>query len=60
VSAVATLAWSFAPQCTNEDVRAVLATTSKDLGAPRRDPSYGHGLVQAQAAAKKLQTNCGR
>jgi subtilisin family serine protease len=60
VSAVATLAWSYAPQCTNADVRAVLAATSKDLGAPRRDPSYGHGLVQAEAAAKKLQTNCGR
>lgn len=60
VSAVAALVWSGAPACTNEQVRATLASTAKDLGAPRRDPSYGHGLVQAQAATEKLKKNCGQ
>lgn len=60
VSAVAALVWSYAPQCTNEDVRRVLGVTAKDLGAPGRDPSYGHGLVQAKAARDLLVKNCGR
>lgn len=60
VSAVAALVWSHATNCTNQQVRATLAATAKDLGAPRRDPSYGHGLVQAKAATEKLMNNCGQ
>lgn len=34
----------------NDDVRRVLQSTAKDLGIAGRDPVFGFGLVQAEAA----------
>tara|TARA_R110002126_G_scaffold75469_14_gene188360 strand:- start:9658 stop:11961 length:2304 start_codon:yes stop_codon:yes gene_type:complete len=50
VAGVAALVWSHFPQCTNAQIRNVLALTAEDLGAAGRDNSYGHGLVKAKAA----------
>jgi len=50
VSAVAGVLWGLYPACNAADIRATMAATAKDLGAAGRDTSYGHGLVQLQAA----------
>ncbi|WP_254795556.1 S8 family serine peptidase [Arsukibacterium indicum] len=50
VAGVAALVWSHFPQCTNAQIRNVLAVTAEDLGSAGRDNSYGHGLVRAKAA----------
>jgi subtilisin family serine protease len=34
----------------NDEARERLASSARDLGAPGRDPMYGYGLVDAQAA----------
>lgn len=54
VSGVAALVWSAFPQLTNVQLRQVLTSTAKDLGAPGRDNEYGYGLVQAKAAIDSL------
>ncbi|HLN61046.1 MAG TPA: S8 family serine peptidase [Symbiobacteriaceae bacterium] len=56
VSAVAALAWSAKPTLTNVQVRSILQTTVKDLGAAGRDVNFGYGLVQADAAVAKAKT----
>jgi hypothetical protein len=38
---------------TAEEVRTVLRETAYDLGEPGRDPEYGFGLVQADAALER-------
>lgn len=55
VSAIAALIWSYAPKCTNAQVRTALTSTAMDLGAAGRDTSYGFGLVQAKKALTSLQ-----
>ncbi len=50
VAGMAALVWSHFPQCTNAQIRNVLAVTAEDLGAAGRDNSYGFGLVRAKAA----------
>ncbi|WP_019677170.1 S8 family serine peptidase [Arsukibacterium perlucidum] len=50
VAGVAALLWSHFPQCTNAQIRNVLAVTAEDLGTAGRDNSYGHGLVRTKAA----------
>lgn len=50
VAGVAALVWSHFPQCTNAQIRNVLAVTAEDLGTAGRDNSYGHGLVRTKAA----------
>ncbi len=54
VAAVAALLWSIAPDATPEDVRDAITSTARDLGEPGRDDAYGHGIVDALAAAQKL------
>ena len=54
VVGVAALAWSAAPQKTNQQVREALAVTALDLDAAGRDVNTGWGLVQAKAAAEEL------
>ncbi|MGP9799847.1 S8 family serine peptidase [Rheinheimera sp. NSM] len=54
VAGVAALVWSHYPACTNAQIRSALAATAEDLGAPGRDTSYGHGLVQTKAAVDYL------
>jgi len=59
VSAIAALIWSYAPKCTNAQVRTALTSTAMDLGATGRDTKFGYGLVQAQRAKDALVAlNC--
>jgi serine protease len=55
VAGVAALIWSHDTSWTNQEIRDALAATAEDLGAPGRDNSFGHGLVQARAALQYLQ-----
>ena len=49
VAAAAALAKAVNPKLTAADLRALLLTTAKDLGPAGRDPSFGAGLLQADA-----------
>jgi subtilisin family serine protease len=51
---VAALAWAVAPGATASAVSDAVINTAKDLGDPGVDNVYGHGLVNALEAAKKL------
>jgi serine protease len=54
VAAVAALVWSYDITWSNQRIRDALVNSALDLGTPGRDDSYGHGLVQAEAALKNL------
>ena len=54
VSAIAALIWSCDVTRTNTAVRNALTGTAADRGAVRRDSSFGHGIVQAAEAARRL------
>lgn len=54
VAAVAALVWSHDPSWSNQQIRAALAGSALDLGAPGRDSAYGFGLVRAKAALDHL------
>lgn len=43
--------------CSNDQIRAALNASAKDLGAAGRDTAYGFGLVQAKAAVDYLNAN---
>ena len=59
VSAIAALIWSYAPSCTNAQVRTALTSTAFDLGATGRDTKFGYGLVRAKNAKDALVAlNC--
>jgi len=51
VAGSAALVWAANPGWSNTQVRARLQETAEDLGASGRDPWYGFGLVDAEAAA---------
>lgn len=53
VAGVAALVWSNAPHLTNEAVRDILEGSARDLGAQGRDPYFGAGLVDAEAAVRR-------
>ncbi len=57
VAGVAALLWSHYPQCSNAQIRAVLAVTAEDLGTAGRDNSYGYGLVRTKAAFDYIAQN---
>lgn len=57
VAGVAALLWSHYPQCTNAQIRNVLALTAEDLGAAGRDNSYGYGLVRTKTAFDYIAQN---
>jgi subtilisin family serine protease len=60
-SAVAALVWSLHTSCSAEQIRASLAKSAMDLGAPGRDNEYGFGLVQAKAAHDRITAmGCGQ
>jgi len=61
VAGVAALVWGQPSLlgCTKGQVRSALEGTALDLGAPGRDDSYGHGLIQAKAAIDSLEATCG-
>nr|WP_126764232.1 S8 family serine peptidase [Pseudidiomarina halophila]RUO52111.1 peptidase S8 [Pseudidiomarina halophila] len=56
VAGVAALVWSHHTSCTNNEIRAALQASAKDLGAAGRDNAYGYGLVQTKAAVDYLTT----
>jgi subtilisin family serine protease len=59
VSAIAALVWSYAPACTNAQVRTALTSTALDLGTAGRDTKFGYGLVRANNAKDALVAlNC--
>ncbi len=51
VAGSAALVWAANPDWSNTQVRTRLQETAEDLGASGRDPWYGFGLVDAEAAA---------
>ena len=57
VAGVAALLWSHYPQCTNAQIRNVLALTAEDLGTAGRDNSYGFGLVRTKTAFDYIAQN---
>jgi len=62
VSAVAGLIWMYFPECTNKQIRHVLAKTAMPLASAKNgcDEHSGFGLVQAQDAYDILSDgNCG-
>ncbi|MCL4181366.1 MAG: Ig-like domain-containing protein [Verrucomicrobia bacterium] len=50
VTGVVALMLEVNPNLTPCEVQAILEHTARDLGAPGKDPRYGSGLVDAQAA----------
>lgn len=50
----AALVWAVSPKSTNLQVATAMENTATDLGDPGVDNTYGHGLVNAFAAAKLL------
>jgi len=59
VSGVAAIVWSADPTAGKAALRSALESTALDLGAAGRDNQYGHGLVQALAAADVLTGGVG-
>ena len=53
VAAVAGLIRGLNPNLTALEVKGILQSTAKDLGASGRDTTYGFGLLQAGAALRK-------
>ena len=49
VAGVAALALAVRPGLANADLRALLQTTARDLGAEGRDASFGFGVADARA-----------
>jgi hypothetical protein len=49
-SAAAALVWSHHPECTNHQIRFVLAATAKDMGEAGCDTDFGYGIVQVKSA----------
>lgn len=47
------LVWSVNPALTAGEVRQILAETVTDVGAPGRDPTFGHGVPNAGAAVRR-------
>jgi len=54
VSATAALVWSLNPTLTAQQVRAAIEDTAEDLGTPGIDSLFGHGLINALAAAQRV------
>jgi serine protease len=47
--------WASFPNCKADIVRKSIEVSAKDLGAPGREDTYGHGLVQVEAANEWLK-----
>ena len=58
VSGVATLVWSYHPECSAAQVRNALKMTAEDLGVAGRDDKTGYGLINAVAAKNFLDASC--
>ena len=53
MAGIASLVWSVNSNLDGGDVRQVLIDTAMDLGTQGRDNRFGHGLVNADAAARR-------
>ncbi|MFT6976961.1 MAG: serine protease [Shewanella psychromarinicola] len=58
VSGVATLVWSYHPECSASQVRAALNATADDLSVAGRDNQTGYGMINAVAAKAYLDESC--
>nr|AAC04871.1 extracellular alkaline serine protease [Shewanella sp. Ac10] len=58
VSGVATLVWSYHPECSASQVRAALNATADDLSVAGRDNQTGYGMVNATTAKAYLNESC--
>jgi subtilisin family serine protease len=56
VAGLAALIWSFAPDLSDNQVRAIIESTADDLGAAGWDQFYGHGRISARRALESLLT----
>lgn len=56
VAGLAALVWSLDTTMTPAQVQATIQASSQDLGTPGWDADFGHGLINAQAAANLLNT----
>jgi serine protease len=54
VVGAAALLWTLAPNATAQQIITALTTTAIDLGAPGRDPQFGYGAVNVNAAARQI------
>ncbi len=54
VSALAAIAKSMKPEITTAEFKDILKKTAVDLGTEGRDDYYGYGLIDCEAAAKKM------
>jgi serine protease len=56
VAGAAALVWSFYPECSNNQIRNVLALTAKDVNPSSNgcNAKTGFGLIQAKAAYDML------
>jgi subtilisin family serine protease len=54
VAGTLALVWSLDPFASADSVKQALLSTAKDLGAPGVDTTYGEGLINALAAARRL------
>jgi subtilisin family serine protease len=52
VSGLSSLVWTLCPELTNAQLRDVLKSTTKDLGATGWDPYFGYGRIRAQEAVQ--------
>ncbi|AQS36206.1 subtilase family protease [Shewanella psychrophila] len=57
-SGIATLVWSYHPECSAAQIRVALDATAEDLQAPGRDIYTGFGLINAPAAKAFLDVSC--
>ena len=57
VAGAAALIWSVAPQLHHGDVLQLLEHTAIDLGAPGRDPIFGFGMIDVDAATRAAAGN---
>jgi hypothetical protein len=53
MAGIASLVWSVNSSLTGGQVRQILIDTSMDLGTAGRDNTFGHGLVNADAAVRR-------
>lgn len=53
MAGIASLVWSVNPDLTGKQIRQILIETAMDLGVAGRDQTFGHGLVNADAAVRR-------
>jgi serine protease len=57
VAAAAAMVWSVAPNATPEQVIEALTATARDLGTTGADNKFGFGLINVEAAVRRIAPN---